>query len=289
MPLVYAHRGLAVNAPENSLAAFRAAAELGVVWIETDVNVSAEGTAFLLHDPSLDRMTGAPGVISQMSDRQIRARRLPGDEPIPTLTEALEALPDACFNIDLKDEASAAAVPQVLHAAGAVGRVRVASFSDARRRRALAALRELGYLMAPGLGSADRGNMGRGRASRGVGDSTDLSPREAVLSSPGRLGIALFLVAAAIFGSRVGPVWALASRMIRRWVPPFDALQVPESHRVGPVRVPVVTRRFIAAAHACGLRVEVWTVNDPAEMRRLQALGVDGLITDRADLALSSL
>ena len=60
------------------------------------------------------------------------------------------------------------------------------------------------------------------------------------------------------------------------------ALQVPE--RVGPVRI--VTPRFVEAAHEAGVEVHVWTVNDPADMTRLLDLGVDGLVTDRADLAL---
>ena len=51
----------------------------------------------------------------------------------------------------------------------------------------------------------------------------------------------------------------------------------------------VLTPRLISAAHRHGVEVHVWTVNDPDEMRRLVALGVDGIVTDRADVALEVL
>lgn len=59
------------------------------------------------------------------------------------------------------------------------------------------------------------------------------------------------------------------------------AYQVPVSQTVRGVRLQVVTKRFIAAAHAQGKRVHVWTINDADEMHRLIDLGVDGLISDR--------
>lgn len=54
------------------------------------------------------------------------------------------------------------------------------------------------------------------------------------------------------------------------------AVQVPPSSR----GLPLITRGSVAAAHALGLQVHAWTINDPGEMRRLLDLGVDGLVTD---------
>ena len=59
-----------------------------------------------------------------------------------------------------------------------------------------------------------------------------------------------------------------------------NALQVPV--RYGAVTV--VTPTFIQRAHGLGLEVHVWTINEAAEMRRLLDLGVDGIVTDRADI-----
>jgi glycerophosphoryl diester phosphodiesterase len=49
-------------------------------------------------------------------------------------------------------------------------------------------------------------------------------------------------------------------------------------------RITLVNRSTVDQVHAAGRQLHVWTVNDPGEMRRMLALGVDGLMTDRADV-----
>lgn len=91
-----------------------------------------------------------------------------------------------------------------------------------------------------------------------------------VVTSGGTRTTARFLAAVA----------SRSSSAVRRAVREIDCLQVPE--RVGPLRL--VSERSVAAAHAAGAQVHVWTVNDADDMRRLLDLGVDGLISDRADV-----
>jgi glycerophosphoryl diester phosphodiesterase len=73
---------------------------------------------------------------------------------------------------------------------------------------------------------------------------------------------------------------AVPEAALRRVLRDVQALQVPERFR----GVPVVTAGAVARAHRLGLQVHVWTVNDAETMRRLLDAGVDGLVTDRADV-----
>jgi glycerophosphoryl diester phosphodiesterase len=59
--------------------------------------------------------------------------------------------------------------------------------------------------------------------------------------------------------------------------PPYEALQIPVEYG----GVEFATERFVEAAHSRGVRVDVWTVDDPREMRRMLDLGADSVMTNR--------
>ncbi len=91
----YAHRGLHKldkSVPENSLSAFREAAEAGY-GVELDVHLSKDEEVMVFHDDTLDRMCGVPGNIEEKTCWQLKQLRLAGtEETIPTLKEAFDAI-----------------------------------------------------------------------------------------------------------------------------------------------------------------------------------------------------
>lgn len=231
-----AHRGLAVDAPENTMLAFELAVRAGADYVETDVHVSADGVAVIAHDPTLKRVAiGRVDRVADLSAQELRRVDLGEGQRVATLEEALHAFPRTRFNIDVKTDAATEATVEVVRRADAADRVLLTAFSDARRRRLAA--------MVPG-----------------------------VATSAGRASV---LRARAASVTRNAP-------LLRRAVAGAHALQIPE--RVGRMRL--LSPGLIDTAHAAGIEVHVWTVNDEPDMRRLVALGVDGIVTDRADLAL---
>lgn len=109
----YAHRGLhGGEIPENSLAAFRKAAEEGY-GMELDIQLSADGEVMVFHDDTLDRMTERKGRLSDYTAAELSAVRLKTgegvltDETVPTLRQVLETVDGAVpLLIELKGEST---------------------------------------------------------------------------------------------------------------------------------------------------------------------------------------
>ncbi len=110
---IIGHRGAAAVAPENTLASFRAAAALGVRWVEMDVSQLADGTAVIFHDDALDRCTNGSGLLAQSSWPQVQQLDAGSwfstqfsTERIPTLSEALAEIQrlGLGLNLEIKHE-----------------------------------------------------------------------------------------------------------------------------------------------------------------------------------------
>jgi len=237
-PRVLAHRGLAVEAPENTLLAFAHALAQGVEFLETDVHASSDGVAMIAHDPDLTRVLGRAENVADLSAAELAALDLGEGQHMPTLAEALDAFPEARFNIDLKVGAAIPSTVEAVKASRAEKRVLLTSFSERRRRAALA--------LMPGVATSASGPVFAGA-----------------------------LLAATVRG---GPV-------VRGILRDVQAVQIPERALGMSTVSPGRLRQYRAA----GVEVHVWTINDAASMHRLLDLGVDGIVTDRADLAMDVL
>ena len=229
---------------ENSLAAFRAAHEAGFAYLELDVRTTSDGELVVFHDETLERVTTGRGRLQEHTWHGLTEVHV-GGEPLLRFADLLAALPEARLNVDLKDRAAAPAMARLLAEHEAWERVLVASFHDSRRRAFRRALAALGH--------EDRA-FGPGR----------------VATSGGAAAIAALVA--------LGPVGL--TRWLARHALDVDCVQVPVRHG----RVRVVTADFVRRCHAAGLPVHVWVIDEPDEMHRLLDLGVDGIMTDRADV-----
>ena len=119
LPIVIGHRGAAGERPENTLESFRHALACGAQILESDVHASRDAQVVMCHDAVVDRTTSGTGAVRDLSCHELqrldagyrysrdggrthpyRGRGL----SIPTLREAFEALPDARFNLELKQD-----------------------------------------------------------------------------------------------------------------------------------------------------------------------------------------
>lgn len=217
-PLVIAHRGASGYEYENSLAAFRTAADRGADAAELDIHTTADGALIVHHDEKI-----GGHLIAHSSLRQVREHPLPNGEPVPTLDDALAAIiPRMIACVEVKalaprwDENLFEAVDRT----GAPERVILHGFDHRLVHR---------------LGEK------RPQLRRGV-----LSA-----SYP------------------MHPVRCLEDA---------DA-SVFWQHRNH------VDEALVSCIHEAGMALYVWTVDEPEEMQRFLALGVDGIVTNLPDLA----
>ena len=112
--LAIAHRGGAGLAAENTMDAFARSYALGLRYLETDVRLTADGVLVVFHDATLDRVTDGRGSIRKTTFAELQRLRVAGVHAVPTLTEVVQAFPDAFFSIDLKDERAIGHLAQVI-------------------------------------------------------------------------------------------------------------------------------------------------------------------------------
>ena len=282
------HRGGRGLRPENTLAAFTRALELGVRTLELDCAVLKDGVVVVSHDSTLNPditrdasgkylETAGPPLLtlsfaelqqydvgrlrpgSEYSSRFPDQRAVDG-ERIPRLSDVYALVQrsgnrDVRFNVEtkldpLQPELTVAPMPfvkallAVIHDSGMESRTTIQSFDW----RTLALVREL----APGLATVALTDQQSGEDTMEVGKPG---------ASPWLGGLDVDDYG----GSVPKAVKAIGAAV---WSP--NALDLDA--------------RVVAEAHALGLAVIPWTVNDPQDMKRLLELGVDGMISDRPDL-----
>ena len=245
-PQVFAHRGGCALGPENTIAAFDAGVAAGADGLELDVHLSADGVPVVFHDNTLDRTTDAAG--------PVRAR---------TADELARVDAGYRFTIDGRfpfrgQQAGVPALRDVLRRYPALPVIIEMKEDTAAMGEAVAAA-------VRATDSVDR-VCGAGYGRESIRAFRQALPAAATSASHAEVRLALY---------RSWAGWP-----VRR--PPFGGYQVPEV--AGAVRV--VSPRFVRHAQHAGLRVQVWTVDSEPDMERLLGWGVDGLISNRPDLAV---
>ncbi len=240
-PLLYAHRGASLECPENTLVSFRRALDIGIDVIETDAHMSADGHVVLSHDPSGGRMCGVPKEIRHCTLREVES----WDAGRGFVTaEGERPFAGGDCRIPPLAEVLRALPDTPLN-------IDVKQSEPSMVGAIVSLLRDAGAAERVTLASFSHHTM---RAIRELGyeGPTALAQRE--------LATALAVPRAL---RRLRPIRA-------------NAAQIPV--RVG--RLDLSAPRVVAKLHALGLRVDYWTINDPAEANRLLDAGADGIMTD---------
>ena len=245
-PFVFAHRGGCASGPENTLAAFDLGLQAGADGLELDVHLSADGVPVVHHDATLDRTTSASG-------------------PIAARTAAELARVDAGCRF-----ADRGAFPFRSQGIG------IPTLAEVLRRypgvRVIVEMkvdsREMGEAVARDVrrASAAEHVCAAGFGARSAAAARAALPEMASSASFREAQLAVY---------RTWARWPVRGAR-------YGGYQVPE--RSGFWRI--VSPRFIQDAHRAALKVEVWTVDEEAAMRRLLGWGADALISNRPDVAV---
>lgn len=243
-PIVIGHRGAAGDRPENTLLSFETALEQGAQILESDIHLSRDGVPILLHDPSLERTTDGRGDASEASWSELCAL-------------------DAGIHFETEDGkrpfcGQGVRIPSLEEAFG--------QFPEARFNLEIKCAGAAGIRATLDLverfGRADRTLLAAGE------DPIMKDLRSALVTHPARpaIGASLHEIVAAVSSAING------SEMPEGVM----ALQIPATFGDQPL----ATREFVDHAHANGVQIHVWTINDLAEIEALLDLGVDGIVTD---------
>ena len=251
---VHAHQGGDHLWPGNTMVAFANAAALGVDVLELDVHMTSDGVIVVIHDDTVDRTTDGTGAVASMTLDEVRR-----------LDAAYRWRPPGGDPATFPHRGEGMTIPtlaEVLEAFPDVGVNLDLKAADVRIAEvACSVIRAAGRAESVMVASFRDENL---RAFRGH------CPEVATSAGPSE--VRNFFAYPGVGGGRGPP-------------PAADAFQVPV--RQGGIEV--VTPRMVRGLRERNVRLDVWTINDEAEMRRLLDLGVGGIITDRPDLALALL
>jgi glycerophosphoryl diester phosphodiesterase len=247
-PTNFAHRGASLRAPENTLEAFRLAARSGAGGLELDVHMTSDGGIVVIHDDSVDRTTEGTGLVRRMTLHELQS-----------LDAGYRFIPDGGTTYPYRDRG--VRVPELGEVLRAfpghkvnidikeeqpgVEAALLKTVKDADARDRVLVVSEIPAVVE------------RVRELSGSSISTGASRQE------------------------IRDFYRLSRLRLEFLVrPPYDALQVPVEYGGREV----VTPRFLKAAHDRGVRVDVWTIDEPDEMCRLLDLGADVIMTNRPEL-----
>ena len=130
------HRGARAYAPENTIASFKKALEIGVDAVELDVRKTKDKQLVVIHDADVKRTTDGEGLVCELTLKEIKGFSAEGGEKIPTLEEALDFLDKKVkVFVELKEEGTEEQVLRVVHDRGLEKNVVIVSFlEDALRK-----------------------------------------------------------------------------------------------------------------------------------------------------------